>query len=81
MMRNDKYLRNIPVLMLGPEENNLSHLEIEKMIIQGYLKKPLNVTDFYLSIQKCLNHSIKRKHIRAPLNISVSMNCKGKQWA
>jgi CheY-like chemotaxis protein len=79
MMRDDTYLRNIPILVLGPEENNLSHLEIEKMNIQGYLKKPLNVTDFYLAIQKCLHHSIKRKHIRAPLTISVSMNYKGKQ--
>ncbi len=79
MMRNDAFLRDIPVLMLGSEENNLSKLEIEKMNIQGYLKKPLNVTDFYLAIQKCLHHSIKRKHIRAPLITNVSMNCKGKQ--
>ncbi|MBI5847544.1 MAG: response regulator [Nitrospirae bacterium] len=79
LMRNDAFLRDVPVLMLGSEEDNLSKSEIEKMHIQGYLKKPLNVTDFYLAIQKCLNHSIKRRHIRAPLNISVSINCKGRQ--
>jgi len=79
IIRNDTFLRDISILLLGSDEDNLSTLEIEKMNIQGYLKRPLNVTDFYLSIQKCLNHSIKRKHIRAPLNITVSMNCKGKQ--
>ncbi len=79
MIRKDAFLRDIPIIMLGSEENGLSKQEIEKIHIQGYLKKPLNVTDFYLAIQKCLNHAIKRKHIRAPLNITVSMNCKGKQ--
>jgi len=78
-IRNDAYLRDIPVIMLGPEGSNPSDPDIEKMDIQGYLKKPLNVTDFYLAIQQCLSHSIKRKHIRAPLNMTVSMNCKGKQ--
>jgi len=79
MMRDDAFLRDIPVLILGPEEDALSKPDIEKMNIQGYLKKPLNVTDFYLAIQKCLRHTIKRKHIRAPLNINVSINCKGEQ--
>ncbi|MDP2157036.1 MAG: response regulator [Nitrospirota bacterium] len=79
MIRKDTFLREIPIIMIGSEENDLSKQEIEKIHIQGYLKKPLNVTDFYLAIQKCLTHSIKRKHIRAPLNITVSMNCKGKQ--
>lgn len=79
LIRNDADLREIPIIMLGPEEDNLSKLDIEKMNIQGYLRKPLNVTDFYLAIQKCLRHSIKRKHIRTPLNITVSMNCKGEQ--
>lgn len=79
IMRNDTFMRDIPVIVLGSEEDNLSKLEIEKMNVQGYLKKPLNVTDFYLAIQKCLNHTIKRRHIRAPLSITVSMNCKGKQ--
>ncbi|MBI5632382.1 MAG: response regulator [Nitrospirae bacterium] len=79
LIRNDTELREIPIIMLGPEDNNLSKLDIEKMNIQGYLKKPLNVTDFYLAIQKCLRHSIKRRHIRAPLNITVSMNSRGVQ--
>lgn len=79
LIHNDAYLQDIPIIMLGSEENNLSKLDIDKMNIQGYLKKPLNVTDFYLAIQECLHHSIKRKHIRAPLNINVSMICKGKQ--
>ena len=79
MIRNDALLRDIPVLMLGPEENTVSKTDIEKMSIQGYLKKPLNVTDFYLAIQKCLRHTIKRKHIRAPLAINVTITCKGEQ--
>ena len=75
LIRNDADLRDTPIIMLGSQENNLSKMDIEKMNIQGYLTKPLNVTDFYLAIQKCLNHSIKRKHIRAPLAITVSMYC------
>lgn len=79
LIRNDAYLRDIPVIMLGPEENSPLKPAVEKMDIQVYLKKPLNVTEFYLAIQKCLRHAVKRKHIRAPFSITVSMNCKGKQ--
>ncbi len=79
MMRNDAVLRDIPILILGPEENAFSKLDIEKMDVQGYLKKPLNVTDFYRAIQKCLHHTVKRRHIRAPLTINVSVNCKGEE--
>lgn len=39
LIRNDAYLRDTPVIMLGPEGNNLSTLNIEKMDIQDYLKK------------------------------------------
>jgi DNA-binding response OmpR family regulator len=79
LIRDDADLRDTPIIMLGSEENNLSKMDIEKMNIQGYLMKPLNVTDFYLAIQKCLNHAIKRKHIRAPLAITVSMSCNERQ--
>lgn len=79
MMRNDAFLRDLPVIMLGSEDENLSPADIDKMDVQGYLKKPLNVTDFYLAIQKCLRHSIKRRHIRAPLSIKVAITCNGEQ--
>ncbi|MBI5076032.1 MAG: response regulator [Nitrospirae bacterium] len=79
LIRNDAYLRDIPIIMLSPEENSLSKPAIDRIDIQACLKKPLNVTDFYLAIQKCLRHSIKRRHIRAPLSITISMTCKGKQ--
>lgn len=79
MIRNDAFLRDIPVLMLGSEDISLSKPEIDAMNIQGYLRKPLNVNDFYLAIQKCLHHSIKRRHIRAPFSINVSIRCKDQQ--
>ncbi len=77
MMRNDSMLRNIPVVMIGPEDDTLVRQEIDKIDIQGYLKKPLNVTEFYLAIQRCLNHSIKRRHVRAPLSLKVLVTCDG----
>ena len=77
MMRNDAVLRDIPIVMIGPEDDAPFRREIDKIDIQGYLKKPLNITDFYLAIQKCLNHSIKRRHVRAPLSLEVSITCTG----
>ena len=79
MMRNDPLLRDTPIVMLGPEDESLTKTAIDKMDIQGYLKKPLNVTDFYLAIQRCLRHSVKRRHIRAPLSLQVSLVRGGEQ--
>jgi uncharacterized protein (TIGR02266 family) len=79
MMRNDAFLRDVPILMLGSEDDGLTQEDIGKMDMQGYLKKPLNVTDFYLAIQKCLRHSVKRRHIRTPLSLKISLTCRGEQ--
>jgi uncharacterized protein (TIGR02266 family) len=77
LIRNDAFLRDIPVLMLCAAEDNLSGTDPGKMNVQGFLKKPLDVTDFYLAIQKCLRHSIMRRHIRAHLSMKVGMTCNG----
>jgi DNA-binding response OmpR family regulator len=79
MIRSDALLTDTPVIMLGPEDNSLSKKDIDAMDIQGYLSKPLNVNDFYVAIQKCLRHSVKRRNIRASLSIKVMMSWNGKE--
>ena len=71
MIRNDAILHHIPIIMLGSGENDLSDKEIQEMNVQGYLRKPLNVTDFYLAIQQGLHHAIKRRHVRVPIGITA----------
>ncbi len=75
MIRNDVDMKDIPVLVFEPGLDSSTRTEFERLGVSRFLKIPLNIADFYLAVQNCFRHSVKRRNIRAPLNLKVLVEC------
>lgn len=75
VIRNDADIKDIPVLIVTSLGDLATRKELEMRGCNGFLTKPLNVGDFYRSINDCLRFGNKRKNIRAALRLKVYVEC------
>jgi CheY-like chemotaxis protein len=83
MIRNDADLRNTPVLIITSYGDKLSMDELVGLGCCGFLKKPVNLSDFYSTIRGCLPTGSKgfnkRRNIRTQSNLKVLIKCKSER--
>lgn len=80
MIRNDVDMRDLPVLVVDSGLDDALRAEFRKLRVSGFLALPLNITEFYRSLQECFRHSIKRRHVRADLRLPVSVQSGDEQF-
>lgn len=81
IIRNDAELKHTPVIVLTSKESTRD--EFERLGCCHFLNKPVNITEFYQALRSCIkdDESVlnKRKNIRAPLRLRVTMECKNER--
>jgi uncharacterized protein (TIGR02266 family) len=79
LLKKDSKLRNIPVIILSSDVNELVREEFMNSDSCYVLGKPVNISEFYTAIQGCLKQADKalnkRRNIRSPLSLKVSIEC------
>lgn len=77
IIRNDSDLKNTPVIILTSHES--SRDDFERLGCCYFLRKPVNVTEFYSALRGCINTKIprsnNRRHLRVPMSLMVSVEC------
>jgi CheY-like chemotaxis protein len=56
ILKNDKNLKYIPIIILTTSNNHVDVLECYKIGIAGYIIKPLRYEDYVLKIKKVLSY-------------------------
>jgi len=80
IIRKDADLMDTPVIVLTSSQGESVKTAFEKLGCCGFLNKPVNIAEFYMAIQKCMPFSIKRRHMRAAINIKVLAECMKQSW-
>lgn len=71
MIRDDRELKDTPVLLITSDGSESSLSTPGNFSYCGFLKKPLNISEFYTAIQHCHRYAVKRRFLRAPVIIKV----------
>ncbi len=79
IIRQDPDLKNTPVIVLTSRGEETVQAEFEKLGCCHFLRKPVNISEFYSAIRKCLKFEekalIQRKNIRTLFNLKVFIKC------
>jgi CheY-like chemotaxis protein len=74
MIRGDAELKDTPVLLMISEESEAPLSPVGNPNYCGYLKKPLNISDFYSAVQRCHQYAAKRRYFRTPMLFKVCVD-------
>ena len=75
LMKEDKMLSDIPVVMVSTESDKKLVENCEKIGCAGFITKPVNIDTVHEVLQECLyeTRGFKRKHIRASFHRKVTV--------
>lgn len=75
IIRKDPDLMNTPVLVVTSYGDEKAKEEFSKLGACGFLKKPVNVSDFHNAIKHCMKEKNHRQNIRVSLIMRALVEC------
>lgn len=75
IIRKDSELMDTPVLVVTSYGNETAKEEFTRLGACGFLKKPLNITEFHNAIKHCMKGMNNRQNIRVSLTMRALVEC------